>query len=112
MHAELENSRNVEPSNEHSGTFFGKLLREFRKPKMTQIQLQNVLYDLDYPMDVTTLSKYESGERWPSASFIPYFAKALALSDYEEDVLLSAYINVLQATAFEDYLKGKAHVSA
>ena len=90
---------------------FGKLLRALReKNKKTQLQLQMSLQDLAYPIDATTLSKYESGERRPDASFIPFFARALGLSSEDEKAILHVYIEALQLSALEDYLKGKSNV--
>jgi transcriptional regulator with XRE-family HTH domain len=90
---------------------FGELLKNFRKQTgKTQVQLQVALENLDYTIDSTTLSKYELGERRPDASFIPYFAKALHLSEREEQALLHAYLAELEISAREDYLRGKSDV--
>jgi transcriptional regulator with XRE-family HTH domain len=90
---------------------FGELLSIFRKQKgLTQLDLSNRIYDLGYPIDTSTISKYESGARTPSARFIPYFSKALGLTKAEERALLDTYIEYFRINAMESYLEGKESV--
>lgn len=90
---------------------FGDLLGIFRKQaNKTQQDLAEAVEKLGYPVDVTTISKYESGSRRPEAEFIPYFAGALKLPAQDEKALLDAYIEHDRILALQSYLKGKQNV--
>ena len=87
---------------------FGELLSLFRsQANKTQLELSIAISHLDYPIDASTLSKYESGSRRPEAEFIPYYALALRLPEEEEGLLLEAYISQDRVNALQSYLRGK-----
>lgn len=90
---------------------FGELLSLFRK-KSNKTQ-QEVAWEtemLNYPLDVTSISKYESGNRRPEAGIIPYLSLALKLTEEEEKALLLAYLEDFTTSALRNYLKGKENV--
>ena len=76
----------------------------------TQLELSLTISHLGYPVDTTTISRYESGLRRPDAEFIPYYARALRLREEEEELLLDAYITQDRVSALQSYLRGKEHV--
>lgn len=90
---------------------FGELLSIFRKEaNKTQLELSTAITFLGYPIDVTAISRYESGSRRPEADFIPYFARALRLSEDDERTLLDTYIAYFRVLALQSYLRGKENV--
>lgn len=90
---------------------FGKLLSILRQEAdKTQLQLASAISYLGYPLDASALSRYENGSRRPEAEFIPYFSRALRLSESSEKTLLEAYITVYKVLALQSYLKGKENV--
>lgn len=90
---------------------FGELLSIFRKEAdKTQLDLSVNITLLGYPIDVTTISRYESGSRRPDAEFIPYYARALRLREEEEKILLDTYIMQDKVIALHSYLRGKENV--
>lgn len=94
---------------------FGNLIKEFRESfNLSQGELQNKLVKLDYPIDTTTISKYEHGDRKPPPSFIAYLAKALNLDPEYETFILNTYIEEYRFDVINEYesarkkiLKGK-----
>ena len=86
----------------------GNVLRGFRHDhRISILELQKRLDLLNYPIDTSTLTKYETGSRRFPAYFIPFVAEALELSDEEQQALLNAYMAELSLEVATEYLNGK-----
>lgn len=87
---------------------FAKAIKQYREGlNISQNQLVGMLYKLSYTIDTSTLSRYESSERVPPASFIAYFSKALELTPKDKEYLLSMYIEDYRMEALEDFAKAE-----
>jgi transcriptional regulator with XRE-family HTH domain len=71
---------------------FGSLLEHYRKERnISQPQLCHLLTVGGFPLDVTTVNKYELGTRQPTPQFIFYVVRCLQLNKDEEAALLDAH---------------------
>ena len=90
-------------------TLFSAILREFRKEiGVTQLELSMRFQKHGYPVDSSTVSKYETGERSPNADYIPHFSKVLGLSRRDSDAIFRAYKAHFSINAEQEYLEGIA----
>lgn len=72
---------------------FGRLLAYFRYMRdVTQVELAYHLENLRYPISISSISKYEFGNRSPSPEFVYHACKALELSEEEEQMLVNACV--------------------
>jgi transcriptional regulator with XRE-family HTH domain len=91
---------------------FGVMIRRIREgAKLSQNELQRKLEQVGYMVDTSSLSKYEAGIRKPSAEFIPFFAKAVGLSDKDEEVIFLAYVEDYRLSARYEYLQAKQRLN-
>ena len=73
-------------------SLFGKLLASYRDDyEISQSQLvRDLQEEYDYVIHVSTVNKYESGERHPGGDFVAYVSEYFELSETEVSALFQA----------------------
>lgn len=90
---------------------FGLLIRALRqKLGISQNDLAMSLEHSGYPIDISSISYYETGKRKPPASIVAHLSIALKLSTEQETLLLQAYIQEIYMSALEDYKEAKEKI--
>jgi transcriptional regulator with XRE-family HTH domain len=85
-------------------TSFGKFLQQYREDKrLSQLALERLLDNSEYPITNGLVNRYESGERTPPPRFIHKVSKVLVLNDEQTKALIEAHFADNQVKFWTEY---------